>query len=276
VDRIIASPRASFLYKGLKNLTIRTTFSTGFRAPQVFDEDLHICIVGGEEMLIANNDDLKEEKSYSLTLDIDYGKQVKDKLYQFSISSFYNRLDNVFTLKEIPDTPGALVFERFNSDGARVYGVQFEAGFKWKDRFEIFTGWTFQRSRLDEPEPDFESKDFFRTPDVYGSLRIDWNIPKFINILGELNYTGLMKVPHFAGYIESDVLETTSSFAVINLSLRKNISMGKSNLFTIEVSVLNVFDEFQEDLDQGIMRDAGYVYGPRFPRTFKVGCAYNF
>jgi outer membrane receptor for ferrienterochelin and colicins len=276
IETLIVSPRASFLYKGIKNLTFRATFSTGFRAPQVFDEDLHITQVGGEGMLIVNCDGLQEEKSHSFTLDIDYGKQVKDKLYQFSISGFYNHLDNVFTLKEIDPTPNARVFERFNSEGAKVYGIQFEAGFKWKDRFEIFTGWTFQRSLLDEPEPDFNSKDFFRTPDVYGSLRIDWNIPKFVNILGEMNYTGPMKVPHFAGYIETDMLETTRAFAAIDLSVRKNFSLGKDNQISIVASVLNVFDEFQQDLDCGIFRDAGYVYGPRFPRTFRIGFEYNF
>lgn len=276
LEELIVSPRASLLYKGFKNLTLRATFSTGFRAPQVFDEDLHITQVGGEGMLIVNRNGLQEEKSHGFTLDIDYGKQVKDKLYQFSISSFYNRLDNVFTLEEIEPIPNARVFERFNSKGAKVYGVQLEAGFKWKDRFEIFTGWTFQRSRLDEPEPDFDSKDFFRTPDVYGSLRIDWNIPKFVNILGELNYTSPMKVPHFAGYIETDVLETSSAFTVINLSVRKNLSLGKGNQLSIVASVLNVFDEFQQDLDRGIYRDAGYVYGPRLPRTFRMGFAYNF
>jgi outer membrane receptor for ferrienterochelin and colicins len=276
VERLIVSPRASLLYKGLKNLTLRTTFSTGFRAPQVFDEDLHITQVGGEGMLIVNYDGLQEEKSHSFTLDIDYGKQVKDKLYQFSMSGFYNRLDNVFILEEIDSIPSARVFERSNSKGAAVYGIQFEAGFKWKDRFEIFTGWTFQKSRLDEPEPDFDSKDFFRTPDLYGSMRIDWNIPRLVNILGELNYTGPMKVPHFAGYIESDVLETTGTFAVINLSVRKNLTLGKEDRLTLEASVQNVFDEYQQDLDLGIYRDAGYVYGPRFPRTFRIGFAYNF
>lgn len=276
VERLIISPRASLLYKGFKNLTLRATFSTGFRAPQVFDEDLHITQVGGEGMLIVNRDGMQEEKSHGFTLDIDYGKQSKDKLYQFSISGFYNRLDNVFTLEEIDSIPNARVFERFNSKGAMVYGVQLEAGFKWKDRFEIFTGWTFQRNRLDDPEPDFQSKDFFRTPDVYGSVRIDWNIPKLVNILGELNYTGPMKVPHFAGYIEADVLETTRAFTVINLSVRKNLSLGKEDRLTLVVFVQNVFDEYQQDLDRGVYRDAGYIYGPRLPRTFRIGFAYNF
>jgi outer membrane receptor for ferrienterochelin and colicins len=276
IDRFIFSPRASLLYKGVKNLTFRGTFSTGFRAPQVFDEDLHITQVGGEGTLILNRDGLTEEKSYSFTLGIDYGKHVLNKLYQFSISGFYHFLDDVFTLEETAPMPNARVFERFNSEGAKVYGIEVEAGFKWADKFEIFTGWTFQKSQLEEPEPNFAAKELFRSPNVYGSVRIHGNIPKFVDIRTELNYTGSMKVPHFAGYIEEDVLEKTSPFAVLNLTVSKKISFINGSSVTLSASVYNLLDQFQEDLDRGIYRDAGYIYGPRFPRTFRLGLKYNF
>jgi len=276
VDRVIFSPRASLLYKGIENFTFRTTYSTGFRAPQVFDEDLHITQVGGEGKLIVNRDGLRAENSYSFTLGIDYGKQVLNELYQFSISGFYHRLDNVFTLEETTPIPSARVFERFNSEGAKVYGIEVEAGFKWNNTFEIFTGWTFQKSEFAEPEPDFGSKDFFRSPNVYGSVRISWDIPKFLDIRTELNYTGPMKVPHFAGYIEADVLEDSAPFAVLNLTLSKKIGFVKGSGITLSVSVYNLLDQYQDDLDRGMYRDAGYVYGPRFPRTFRLGLKYNF
>ena len=36
-------------------------------------------------------------------------------------------------------------------------------------------------------------------------------------------------------------------------------------------AVKNLTDEYQRDLDRGPLRDAGYVYGPRFPRSVVVG-----
>jgi outer membrane receptor for ferrienterochelin and colicins len=39
----------------------------------------------------------------------------------------------------------------------------------------------------------------------------------------------------------------------------------------INAGVKNVLDQFQEDLDRGMDRDAGYVYGPATPRTFFAG-----
>jgi outer membrane receptor for ferrienterochelin and colicins len=264
------------VYKGIKNLTLRTTFSTGFRAPQVFDEDLHITQVGGEGTLIVNNDNLKEEKSMSLTVGLDYGKQIVNKLYQFSISGFFHRLNNAFTLGEIDPLPNARVFERFNSDGVKIYGVELEAGFQIYERLELFTGWTFQKSQLDTPEPDFNSDQLFRSPNVYGNMRVEWKIPKIVDFRVELNYTGSMKVPHFAGYIDEDRLEESDPFFVLNVNFTKDIEVFKGHKVTLVAGIYNLLDEYQDDLDVGIVRDAGYVYGPRFPRTFRMGFKYNF
>jgi outer membrane receptor for ferrienterochelin and colicins len=35
--------------------------------------------------------------------------------------------------------------------------------------------------------------------------------------------------------------------------------------------VKNILNQFQDDFDSGVFRDAGYVYGPRQPRTINVG-----
>lgn len=276
IDKIIWSPRTSLVFNGIKNITLRASYSSGFRAPQVFDEDLHITQTGGEGMLIINSDDLKEEQSHSITLGIDYGLQKNGKLYQFSVGGFYNRLVDTFTLREVDEIENARVFERFNSGGARVYGLEVEAGFILAGKFELSTGWTFQKSRYDEPEPDFNSEDFFRTPELYGHFRLDWHIFKNWELIADLNYTGSMKIPHFAGYIEEDILEESDPFMVINLHINKKIGFNNGSVITLIASVLNVLDDFQEDLDKGIFRDAGYVYGPRLPRTFRIGIKYNF
>ena len=47
IDHPIFSPRVNFLYKPSDNLQARLTYSTGFRAPQAYDEDLHVTAVGG-------------------------------------------------------------------------------------------------------------------------------------------------------------------------------------------------------------------------------------
>ena len=43
------------------------SYSSGFRAPQAFDEDLHVENVGGKVAMIELADNLKEERSQSLS-----------------------------------------------------------------------------------------------------------------------------------------------------------------------------------------------------------------
>ena len=62
IDNLIFSPRVNLLYKPMDKLQARATWSTGFRAPQAYDEDLHITAVGGEGVLISIADGLKPEE----------------------------------------------------------------------------------------------------------------------------------------------------------------------------------------------------------------------
>ena len=62
IDNLIFSPRVNFLYKPTDKLQARLTYSTGFRAPQAYDEDLHVTAVNGEGVQIRIADDLREEQ----------------------------------------------------------------------------------------------------------------------------------------------------------------------------------------------------------------------
>lgn len=48
MDKAIFSPRANVRYNPTQDINIRFSYAEGFRAPQAFDEDLHISNVGGE------------------------------------------------------------------------------------------------------------------------------------------------------------------------------------------------------------------------------------
>ena len=53
IDNPIFSPRVNVMYKPSDKLQARLTWSTGFRAPQAYDEDLHVTAVGGEGVLVV-------------------------------------------------------------------------------------------------------------------------------------------------------------------------------------------------------------------------------
>ncbi|MBN2199126.1 MAG: TonB-dependent receptor [Candidatus Aminicenantes bacterium] len=276
LQRAIFTPRLSFLINLTKDLSLRTSFSTGFRAPQVFDEDLHITQVGGEGMLITNAPDLREERSASLNGSLDFGKTLGGSLVQFSVEGFYNRLFDTFILHEVDRSERARIFERINGAGAEVFGASLDFGLVLGSRFSLSSGWTVQRSRLDEPEPDFGSREFFRVPDVYGHVVASYKSAKIATIDLSAEYTGSMKAPHYAGDIEADRLETTRAFWVLNGKIQKAFVFTGNSRATFFLGLENILDSYQPDLDSGQDRDSGYVYGPAKPRSLFAGFEFSF
>jgi len=276
LDRIIFTPRLSILVNLMKELSFRTSFSTGFRAPQVFDEDLHITQVGGEGMMVTNSPNLKEEKSYSINSGFDYGKQIGRNLIQFSVEGFYNKLSDTFILHEVKRIEKARILERINGSGSKVYGLSFDFGLVLGPKLSLASGWSIQRSELEEPEPDFNSREFFRTPNFYGYFSMSYENNKLVNVDLSGEYTGPMKAPHYAGYIYEDRLETTQSFWVVNLRLRKPINITETYKASLFFGAYNILNSYQEDLDKGVDRDSGYVYGPAKPRSFYAGFEFSF
>lgn len=276
LDLGIWSPRASLIFKGIRNLSVRGTFSTGFRAPQVFDEDLHITIVNGEPSFVVNHPDLRHESSRSFTFGLDYGVQLRTLLVQVSAGLFTTRVKDAFAMDLLDGDDGTRTYRRTNSSGLEVEGVEMELGLHFAQKFTFNAGWTLQRSRYDEPETEFSSRQVFKTPDLYGFFRLGWVPLRGMDIGADLNYTGPMWVPHYAGYIGEDRLEHTPSFWKVDLTARQKIGFGDQGGITLGLTLENAFNQFQKDLDLGPGRDAGYMYGPRFPRTFRFSLSYDF
>ena len=278
IDDLIYNPRLSLLLNLAKDLSWRTTFSTGFRAPQVFDEDLHITQVGGEGMIIENAPGLKEETSYSLSSGLDFGRMIGAGNIQLSVEGFHTLLSGTFILTENVFDPRehSLVFKRINGSKSRVYGISAELGFLFNNSFYFKTGWTFQRSLLDEAEPDFGAVDVFRSPNAYGYAMIHYDSRRWLEVDLSLEYTGSMRVPHHAGYISENRLETSTPFWILNTKFRKSLPHHGHNEFSIFAGIFNLLDDYQRDLDVGILRDAGYVYGPSKPRAFYAGFEFRF
>jgi outer membrane receptor for ferrienterochelin and colicins len=85
-----------------------------------------------------------------------------------------------------------------------------------------------------------------------------------------------MKAPHYAGYIDEDRLETTPGFVTLDASIAYPIYVAGARRLTATVAGRNLTNAFQRDLDQGMFRDANYVYGPRFPRSVSFGLRVEF
>lgn len=282
IDHVIFSPRANLRYNPSEDINFRLSYSSGFRAPQAFDEDLHITAVGGDVALIQLDPDLKEEKSQSLSASVDFYHRWGPVQFNFLAEGFYNDLRNVFVLEEMGrDEGGNLLLERRNGEGARVMGINMEAkaAYSW---IQIQAGATLQRSRYKEPEKWSENeavtpqKKMFRSPDFYGYFTASLTPIKPLNISLTGTYTGSMLMQHFAGYIPEDREEETPSFFDMTLKAAYDFKLYKSVTLQVNAGVQNIFDAYQDDFDQGPNRDAGYIYGPGVPRSFFVGCKISY
>ncbi|HPX07072.1 MAG TPA: TonB-dependent receptor, partial [Tenuifilaceae bacterium] len=148
IDHIIFSPRVNLLIKPVEDFQIRTSYSSGYRAPQTFDEDLHITAVNGEVSLIQVNPNLKEERSHSVSLSGEYIHDHGDHQVNFLAEAFYTKLDDVFIVENIgTDAEGNLLLERRNGSGAEVFGVNLEGKYAPSSKFFVTAGVTLQRNK---------------------------------------------------------------------------------------------------------------------------------
>ena len=278
IDNIVVSPRANFRYVFMDNLTARLSYSSGYRAPQAFDEDLHIMAVGGEVAIIELSPDLKPEYSNSFSGSLNWSSNIRGGEFNILAEGFYTTLNDVFILKENgTDAQGNILMERTNGSGAYVTGVNIEATYTPIRDLNMQIGYTFQKSRYKEPEvwsenPNIEpQKRMFRTPDHYGFMTVDYTMFDALNIALSGTYTGSMLVQHFAGYIAEDVEMTTPNFFDMGIKIAYDYKLSNNNVIQFNGGVKNIFNSYQDDFDQGADRDAGYIYGPALPRTFFLG-----
>lgn len=274
VSRTILSPRLALMASPREDLDIRASLATGFRPPQAFDEDLHLSAAGGEPQLIFLSPDLREERSRNVMLGAEWKPRLGPGQALVELNLFHTRLTDLFhnVQADDPDTPW-FEFMKINFGGARVEGIETNLGWGIGEELILQGGLVLQRARFDEAEPDFGSRDFFRTPEVYGNFSATWN-NGVVDLFAGVRYTGPMKAPHFAGYISEDRLETTPAFTVVDLFLSKPLELsGRRIVFTL--GLRNLTNAYQRDLDRGPLRDASYVYGPRFPRSVRVGFRFD-
>ena len=129
ISHLIFSPRVNLRYNPTPNANFRLTYAGGFRAPQAFDEDLHTKISDGDRVKIALAKDLKEERSHSFSASADLYKSFGKVQTNLLIEGFYTRLNNMFATRKLADDiviDGARLEERYNSNGATVFGLNLE------------------------------------------------------------------------------------------------------------------------------------------------------
>jgi outer membrane receptor for ferrienterochelin and colicins len=270
---MVLVPRLSIMYNATPWVQTRLSYSQGYRAPQIFDEDLHVETSGARQVINRNDPNLKQETSHSLMFSVDANKEMGNVYIGFLTELFYTRLQNPF-YNEIgnPDENGTVVYTRRNAtDGAVVKGINLETKIKSFKDFSLTAGFTLQESLYDTPQ-EFNTREFFRTPKQYGYLMLDWDFLKDFCLSVSGTFTGHMLAPYFGPNTNPDIgeLRETSNFYDLGVKLSRKIKLDGKRI-ELFGGIKNIFNSYQKDFDTGINRDPSYIYGPTSPRTIYIG-----
>lgn len=285
VDHVIFSPRANFRFNPTENVNLRITYAGGFRAPQAFDEDLHVGVVGGERLVTVLAKNLKEERSNSFSVSADLYHKFGNVQTNLLIEGFYTDLNNVFALRQLdqPDAQGNTVQERYNAYGAKVLGLNIEGKAMFTRWFSLQAGLTLQQSHYDEAiawndeVPEQKYKKMMRTPNTYGYFTASFTPVKRFTASVTGNYTGSMLVGHSAGSgVEKPVAVNTPKFMEVNMKLSYDFPIYKYLTLQVNGGIQNITNAYQKDFDKGWNRDSNYIYGPSLPRSYYVGVKISY
>lgn len=284
---LVISPKLNLLYNISPNLQGRFNYSHGYRAPQMYDEELHVMVSGASLITHKNSPDLKEETSHSFLLSLNY-KSDAIISHDFLTELFFIRLEDPFANEYISLNDGEfMTYRRVNAeDGAQVYGVNVEYNVALSNDFIFNLGMTYKQSYYDVPQ-DFDEKRFVRSPDTYGYLTCIYNPIKSFDLSITANYTGTMLTAHEGVDPDTDdpnellaiengdviagrMLEETNSFIDIGLKATYKIELEDASLH-IYGGVKNMLNSYQNDHDKGPFRDSAYIYGPNLPRSVFIG-----
>ena len=289
IKQTVVSPRLTLRYKVSDDWQFRGGYARGFRAPQAFNEDMHISSVGGEPQFVILSNNLQTEYSNAYTASVNYSKNFNKLQTNFLLEGFYTELQNPFTTvstgASLPN--GSILEEVRNGSGAFVSGMNFEIGISPSSKFSFQMGGTIQNSNYKEEQILFEAdasnpdetdiiiSEFVRNPNVYGYLNTNISIFEETSLDLTGTYTGPMTVPLVisdSGFLQ---LNESDSFYDFNLKLNQHIDITESFQMNIYGGIQNLFNSYQDDFDTGATRDSDYVYGPSQPRTFFFGIKFG-
>jgi outer membrane receptor for ferrienterochelin and colicins len=322
-------PRISAMYKITPSVRFRASYASGYRAPQVFNEDLHIELIGAKRVTHINDDNLTKETSHSFTSSLNSNFLIGNTINDLLIEGFYTRLNDAFADEyyEIDSLGEDFAYKRTNVEGyAHVYGVNIEINSHINELLSFQAGLTLQKSEFEVPiewgDGQFTA-DFLRTPNTYGFMSFTIKPSKRFSATLSANYTGSMNVPHVGvdlpeqwedsqydeflatgsitpydpepmdpsnkelvisddrireiqearagNIIFGEELETSETFLLVDLFATYNFPLTKETSFQVYAGVKNIFNQTQERHDRGVLRDAGYIYGPCEPTSISVG-----
>lgn len=279
----VFNPRGNLLFDLSESTQLRVSYSTGYRAPQIFNEDLHIEASGARRIEHKNSPDLEEERSQSFSGSFRYNKSIGKWDMEFLVEGFFTDLQNPFINELSNDGSGLVTSVRKNTTSAKVYGTNIELTLAPSRKFYAQLGGTIQSSIYDQEQRWGEietntSVYITRSPSSYAYAIVNYEPTKKFSFSFSGNYTGSMYVPHLSGGDQKDgsvklveELFESETFFIVNLKAAYKARITNQVYAECFMGIKNILNSYQSNFDYGVNRDAGFTYGPMEPRTIYAG-----
>ncbi|MEH0008122.1 MAG: TonB-dependent receptor [Flavobacteriales bacterium] len=281
------NPRINLLYACSDHLRFRTAYARGFRAPQAFDEDLHVEQVGGEQSFIMLSKDLKPEHSDSFTASVNWDHATDGFYTEILLEGFYTQINDPLINEPVEEKEDYRLVQKRNGSGSYVSGLNFRIDNSFHSRVQTQIGLTWETARYDKPEEILEAPDGFklvdgissskkimRTPNLYGYFTANWGMSHHIDMNLSGVYTGSMVVPYEGGgtFRGGDARFFNSpEFFELNTKINYRFQLSGDYSVNLSGGIQNLFNSYQEEFDTGPNRASTFIYGPSRPRTFFIG-----
>lgn len=233
------TPRAYLNYKLNDEVTIKTGVGTGFKAPTLLQltEDFKLPSCRGT-CTVVGNPDLEPEESISYEV----GTYFKRNHFNFNITAFYNKLDNMINTYFI--TEGSERFRYYrNINKVSSYGIETGTSFKLTQNLDLRVNYSFNYTR------DEETNDrILGQAHASGNVLLDWYINDQHSMYTAANYTGKIENE------DNGVIETTDPFLTVDLGYTYKFKYDAKQLTTLTTGIENLVDHtLSNDYGYGIM-----------------------
>lgn len=271
----VVSPRIGLWASPDPALVLRANYSTGYRAPEVFSEDVHIDVLGADPIRVVNAPGLLAERADSFALGFDWRPTWADGALTLDGQAYFTKLRDTFFLGEIETAAnGALFRTRVNAGGSRVAGAEATVTYRFSQALNASLGAAYIDARYDDAQVVFDdgatrlaTRRYLKAPRWSGVGQMVWRAAPSFDAFLAARYTGRMDV------LNNRVGEIRRSddMLVLDLTGTRHVPLGDGDReIDVTFGIKNLTDVRQRDLEVGAGRDSDYVYGPRLPRTLFV------
>lgn len=230
-------PSISFKYDAIENLSFRTSYSRGFRAPSL--KELYLEFHFNSTINLFGSEDLGAENSHHFFLSADYFIQKNENLIRFQPKFFYNRINQMISLINRNETE----WEYQNVGNFDILGFEFRTSYNFKN---LNLGFNYQL--LGQKNSIFEQTDF---KDHYhishqASAMVGINIQKpKVSLYLDYKYVG-KKTGIYLDNENQIKNSSLSDYQILNISANKKFYKDR---FSLTVGVNNLLNYNQIDLD---------------------------